>query len=231
MPERVLTRIWVAALACGDALVVVHLRVPGPGHCHRRGPGAVHVDGQLCARAGRGCGREWSPPASRCVITSASSCPVMPHCQYPRGYMAKSYRQRALPGRTEVPSDGQRPLACAPWWPEQNPVSSFPRPRVRHGGNPADLPGGRARRPTRLGLVARFLPAPRVLGATLAAGSSGGSGRSHRIATRVELAQLEKRCCGFFDFSFEIAAEAVTLVVGVPAGAQSVLNDFSRLAS
>jgi hypothetical protein len=71
----------------------------------------------------------------------------------------------------------------------------------------------------------------RVLGATLAAGSSGGSGRSHRIATRVELAQLEKRCCGFFDFSFEIAAEAVTLVVGVPAGAQSVLNDFSRLAS
>ncbi len=41
----------------------------------------------------------------------------MAHPQYPRGYTAKSYRQRALPGRTEVPSDRQRririvSLAC-----------------------------------------------------------------------------------------------------------------------
>ena len=47
----------VAALACGDAMVVVHLRVPGAGTLSSSRPGAVHVDDQLCAGP-RGCGRE-----------------------------------------------------------------------------------------------------------------------------------------------------------------------------
>ncbi len=55
-----------------------------------------------------------SPPASRRVVTSASpGAPVTAHHQYPRGYTAKSYRQRALPGRTEVPSGRRRRIRRA----------------------------------------------------------------------------------------------------------------------
>jgi hypothetical protein len=43
------------------------------------------------------------------------------------------------------------------------------------------------------------------------------------------LAQEEKACCRFFTFSFEVEADAVTLVVGVPHDAVTVLDGFAML--
>lgn len=44
------------------------------------------------------------------------------------------------------------------------------------------------------------------------------------------LAQREKACCDFFRFSFEVEADAVTFVVGVPTDAVAILDDLARLA-
>jgi hypothetical protein len=45
------------------------------------------------------------------------------------------------------------------------------------------------------------------------------------------LAQEEKACCGFFTFSFEVEVEAVTMMVGVPDDATSILDQFATLTS
>jgi hypothetical protein len=49
------------------------------------------------------------------------------------------------------------------------------------------------------------------------------------VAAAVELAQREKACCPFFDFSIDITVEAIWLSIGVPAEASSVLDDMARL--
>lgn len=46
----------------------------------------------------------------------------------------------------------------------------------------------------------------------------------------VLLAQEEKACCPFFSFSFEIEADRVNLVVGVPDDAVTVLDQFAALS-
>jgi hypothetical protein len=45
------------------------------------------------------------------------------------------------------------------------------------------------------------------------------------------LAQEEKACCGFFAFSFEVEVDVVTMVVGVPDDATSLLDQFATLAT
>jgi hypothetical protein len=45
-----------------------------------------------------------------------------------------------------------------------------------------------------------------------------------RLATVVELAQREKACCPFFDFSIGIDADALVLRVAVPTEAAAVLD-------
>jgi hypothetical protein len=40
------------------------------------------------------------------------------------------------------------------------------------------------------------------------------------------LGQLEKACCPFFDVSIDLAADACTLTLGVPDGAEDVLATF-----
>jgi phosphinothricin acetyltransferase len=50
------------------------------------------------------------------------------------------------------------------------------------------------------------------------------------IATLVGLAQAEKACCPFFDFTLDIGTETIALVVEVTSDAQAVLDDFARLA-
>jgi hypothetical protein len=50
------------------------------------------------------------------------------------------------------------------------------------------------------------------------------------LAGVVDLAQREKACCPFFDFSIEVEADRCWLVVGVPTEATGVLADFARLA-
>jgi hypothetical protein len=45
----------------------------------------------------------------------------------------------------------------------------------------------------------------------------------------VDLAQREKSCCRFFDFSIEIKEESCWLVVSVPHQAAAVLADFAGL--
>ncbi|MGH8996788.1 MAG: hypothetical protein ACRDYB_12295 [Acidimicrobiales bacterium] len=49
------------------------------------------------------------------------------------------------------------------------------------------------------------------------------------IGALARLAQEEKACCPFFTFSFEVSAEAVTLVIGAPEEAVAVLDDFATL--
>jgi hypothetical protein len=49
------------------------------------------------------------------------------------------------------------------------------------------------------------------------------------VSEAVELAQREKACCPFFDFSIHVGATACWLVVRVPAEASAVLADFSGL--
>ena len=50
------------------------------------------------------------------------------------------------------------------------------------------------------------------------------------IATLIGLAEREKACCEFFDFTFEVERAGVTLVVSVPREAKDVLDDFAFLA-
>jgi hypothetical protein len=50
------------------------------------------------------------------------------------------------------------------------------------------------------------------------------------IAALIGLAQAEKGCCPFFDFTLHIDSETVALVVGVPTDAHAALDDFARLA-
>lgn len=45
------------------------------------------------------------------------------------------------------------------------------------------------------------------------------------------LAQEEKACCGFFTFSFEVDVDVVTMMVGVPDDATSILDQFATLTS
>jgi hypothetical protein len=49
------------------------------------------------------------------------------------------------------------------------------------------------------------------------------------LADAVDLAQREKACCDFFEFSIGIEADALWLSVRVPAEASLVLDDFARL--
>jgi hypothetical protein len=44
------------------------------------------------------------------------------------------------------------------------------------------------------------------------------------------LAQEEKACCGFFTFAIWVEADAVTLMVGVPHDAVTLLDGFASLA-
>ena len=46
------------------------------------------------------------------------------------------------------------------------------------------------------------------------------------VTALIQLAQREKACCAFFDFTLVIKAERVTLVVDVPPEASSMLDDL-----
>jgi hypothetical protein len=50
------------------------------------------------------------------------------------------------------------------------------------------------------------------------------------IGDVVSLARSEKACCSFIDFSLDIDADAVTLVIDVAAGFEATLDDLMRLA-
>jgi hypothetical protein len=47
------------------------------------------------------------------------------------------------------------------------------------------------------------------------------------VASLMKLVQQEKACCAFFDFTFAVEADAVTLVVRVPESAVGVLDEFA----
>lgn len=49
-----------------------------------------------------------------------------------------------------------------------------------------------------------------------------------RVGAMVGLAQREKACCPFFDFSLDIAAGSVTLVVSVPDEGAPLLDQLCR---
>jgi hypothetical protein len=49
------------------------------------------------------------------------------------------------------------------------------------------------------------------------------------LIAAVALAQREKECCPFFDVSVELQADRRTLVLGVPDGAEEVLDAFVAL--
>ena len=49
-----------------------------------------------------------------------------------------------------------------------------------------------------------------------------------RIGAVVGLAQREKACCPFLEFSLDIAADSVTLVVSVPDEGAPLLDELSR---
>ena len=46
------------------------------------------------------------------------------------------------------------------------------------------------------------------------------------VAALIHLAQREKACCAFFDFTLTLNAERVTLVIDVAPEASSILDDF-----
>lgn len=48
-----------------------------------------------------------------------------------------------------------------------------------------------------------------------------------QVGTVISLAQREKACCPFFDFTIEIEADRVTLHISVPADAAGILDSFS----
>jgi hypothetical protein len=52
--------------------------------------------------------------------------------------------------------------------------------------------------------------------------------RLDQVGNLVGLAQREKACCPFFDFSLDIAADSVTLVVSVPEDGAPLLDELSR---
>jgi hypothetical protein len=47
------------------------------------------------------------------------------------------------------------------------------------------------------------------------------------LTTAVDLAQREKACCAFFEFSIEVDAASCWFVVRVPPGASDLLADFA----
>jgi hypothetical protein len=54
---------------------------------------------------------------------------------------------------------------------------------------------------------------------------------SERTLVRAaDLAQRERACCGFFDFSIDVQTDALWLVVRVPDEAAGILDDFAGLA-
>jgi hypothetical protein len=50
------------------------------------------------------------------------------------------------------------------------------------------------------------------------------------LTDAVDLAQREKACCPFFDFSIEVGPDRCWLAVGVPTEATAVLAGFAALA-
>jgi hypothetical protein len=68
-----------------------------------------------------------------------------------------------------------------------------------------------AERPSESQLRLRLSPSPDVLVAAIA------------------LAQSEKVCCPFFEFSIDVQTDACWLVVGVPTDATGILADFVGL--
>ena len=50
------------------------------------------------------------------------------------------------------------------------------------------------------------------------------------LAGLMKLARLEKGCCPFFGFTFEVGASATTLVIEAPADAAALLDGFADLA-
>jgi MerR family copper efflux transcriptional regulator len=52
---------------------------------------------------------------------------------------------------------------------------------------------------------------------------------THALGDAVDLAQREKRCCPFFEFSILVEATSLWLVVRVPPEAAAVLADFAGL--
>jgi hypothetical protein len=51
------------------------------------------------------------------------------------------------------------------------------------------------------------------------------------VESILRLARQEVACCAFFRFSLTIAAESVTLAIGVPDEASSVLDQFASAVS
>jgi hypothetical protein len=47
------------------------------------------------------------------------------------------------------------------------------------------------------------------------------------VARTVDLARREKACCGFFEFSLVILADATWLEVAVPSDAVGILDEFA----
>ena len=51
------------------------------------------------------------------------------------------------------------------------------------------------------------------------------------LLAAVDLAEREKACCEFFQFSIELGPDAHGVVIGVPPEAIGVLDDFEELLS
>lgn len=51
------------------------------------------------------------------------------------------------------------------------------------------------------------------------------------VGSILRLAQQEVACCAFFRFSFTVGPESVTVVIGVPEEASSVLDQFAAVVS
>ncbi|SRR6266567_1798132 len=51
------------------------------------------------------------------------------------------------------------------------------------------------------------------------------------LADLVRLAQRERACCPFFDFTLQIKATEIALVISVPPDASGVLDMFGELAA
>jgi hypothetical protein len=54
-------------------------------------------------------------------------------------------------------------------------------------------------------------------------------GSARTIEAAVDLARREKACCGFFEFSIEVEADACWLSIKVPPDAARTLEDFASL--
>jgi len=73
-------------------------------------------------------------------------------------------------------------------------------------------------------LLAQF-PTNRLSATQLAVRLTGGP---PALVPVIALAQREKACCPFFDFSFHVETDAVVLRVSVPDDATSILDDLTR---